>query len=195
MKNLIRMLILLGAFASWAVGSCEESKQNNTWYFGKGLKLDFNGPTTNVLVEGNSWIRHGNIAGISDENGEILFYSDGSNIRNKDHEVLPTDRVIGGTRPEGLIAIPRPGNPDEYYLFTHNGTLSYFRIDMNQDGGKGDVVEKVDFTGCCSSNSVALSATYHANGEDIWLFSHGANSGEYNAYLVTSAGVLSLIHI
>tara|TARA_B110000967_G_scaffold208046_1_gene258990 strand:+ start:30 stop:3278 length:3249 start_codon:yes stop_codon:yes gene_type:complete len=74
---------------------------------------------------------------ISDFNGNLLFYTDGRNVWDKNHQVMPNANYNAGkgllgdpsSTSSGLI-IPRPGNPNNYYVFTvdephHNNAWAY----------------------------------------------------------------------
>ena len=59
-------------------------KQANIWYFGKNAGLDFNSGTAIPLTDGamNTWE---GCASIADPNGNLLFYTDGITVWNKNH--------------------------------------------------------------------------------------------------------------
>jgi len=83
------------------------------------------------------------------------------------------------------------GNANIYYIFTTDGVggakgLCYSTVDVTLLGGLGNVVIKNQqlMTPTCEH----LTATYHANGSDIWVMAHNTASSYY-AYLLTSTGV------
>ena len=77
----------------------------------------------------------------------------------------------------GLLIIPFLNDSSKYYLFTSQGltfgtaqpdTLrySYSVVDMNMDGGQGDVSNKnTDIKGFATEKMVAVP---NANGSDVW---------------------------
>ncbi|MBL0341590.1 MAG: hypothetical protein IPP71_11995 [Bacteroidetes bacterium] len=71
------------------------------------------------------------------------------------------------------MLIPMPDDSMKYYLFSAGVTsgpgFSYSIVDMNQNGGLGEVVQKNVLLQ--SFNVVdGLSAVKHGNGRDWWVF-------------------------
>ncbi|MDB4094501.1 PKD domain-containing protein, partial [Flavobacteriaceae bacterium] len=74
---------------------------------------------------------------ISDFNGNLLFYSDGRNVWDKNHQIMPNANYRAGSGLLGdpsstssALIVPRPGNPDHYYVFTvdephHNNAWAF----------------------------------------------------------------------
>ena len=87
---------------------------------------------------------------ISDRNGNLLFYSDGYFIWNKNHHRMMDNgsfSIIGdnadGTQ-TGII-VPWPLHDSLYFVFSLGqlgGNLYYSIVNMNRDGGLGEVVIK-----------------------------------------------------
>lgn len=90
-------------------------------------------------------------ASISDDMGNLLFYTDGKYVWNRDHEIMPNgccldiDQYweIGSSVTQGAHIIQRPSHINEYYIFilSVNG-LSYSVVDLSFDAGSGDIVLK-----------------------------------------------------
>ena len=142
-------------------------KEASYWYFGRnaGLQFDFERNTVTALTDGSLNTLEG-CTSISDSNGSLLFYSDGSTIWNRNHQVMVNGTGLKGdesSTSSGLI-VPKPQDPNFYYLFTvdephHNNSsafpnssdgdgvndgLMYSRININDDNGFGavDALEK-----------------------------------------------------
>lgn len=174
------------------------SKQANIWYFGSNAGLNFNTPTSTVINNGTIASKEGTSA-ISDAMGEILFYSDGMTVRNRNHEIMTNGTgLLGDTSAtQSSIIVPHPGDKNLYYLFTTpawdgtttnpNTGFNYNIIDMSKNGGLGEVVSKNNllFKPC----SEKLTAVRHANGRDIWVIAHESNSKRYRSYLITTQGL------
>ena len=98
------------------------------WYFGNGAGLIFDvnaGTVTSTNAASGTINTSEGCSSISDFNGNLLFYTDGRNIWDKNHTIMPNANYAAGTglmgdpssTSSGLI-IPKPGNSDQYYVFT-----------------------------------------------------------------------------
>ena len=95
----------------------------------------------------------GGSASVSDALGNLLFYTNGVTVWNKDHAVLPNGSDLGSGDPFGtavsqsVVIIPNPSNANQYYIFTNHALSGVFYsvVDMtidNGDGSFGDVTDK-----------------------------------------------------
>ncbi len=98
------------------------------WYFGNGAGLifDVSAGTVTPTADATSTIStNEGCSSISDVNGNLLFYTDGRNVWDKNHTIMPNADYAAGfgllgdpsSTSSGLI-VPRPGNSDQYYIFT-----------------------------------------------------------------------------
>ena len=98
------------------------------WYFGNGAGLIFDvnaGTVTSTNAASGTINTSEGCSSISDFNGNLLFYTDGRNIWDKNHTIMPNANYAAGTglmgdpssTSSGLI-IPKPGNSNQYYVFT-----------------------------------------------------------------------------
>src|SRR5689334_11643315 len=88
-------------------------KEGNIWYFGMQAGLDFNSGSPVPLNNGVINTTEG-CSSIADANGNLLFYTDGSTIWNRNHVPMPNGTGLLGnstTTQAGLI-IKQPGNPN-----------------------------------------------------------------------------------
>lgn len=172
-------------------------KQSCIWYFGQYAGLDFNSGLPVALTDGVLEI-HGGSSSIADANGRLLFYTDGWNVWNRNHERMPGngDRLNGGgdgSTHSGFIA-PRPGSRTQYYIFTTDMPppfgqygLQYSIIDMEALGGLGDVVVKN--IPMLDSVCTKIAITRHANGRDLWVVTQHMDTNALYSFLITEAGV------
>src|SRR5690606_37545383 len=86
---------------------------------------------------------------ISDENGNLLFYTDGITVYNRLHVIMSNGFGLLGdpSSSQSAIVVPKPNDPDIYYIFTVGSNqsltgLKYSVVDMTSDGGLGQVVQK-----------------------------------------------------
>ena len=171
-------------------------KEANIWYFGGYAGIDFNSGTPVALTDGALFTAEG-CASISDNGGNLLFYTNGDSVWNKNHVPMPNGFGLMGhtSATQTALIVSKPGSTNIYYIFTVPAQVDQFgkvgfwysTVDMTLDGGLGDITNKNTFL----HHPVAekLTAVRHANGCDIWIIVHEWNSNRFLAYLVDSAGV------
>ncbi|MBL7930615.1 MAG: gliding motility-associated C-terminal domain-containing protein [Bacteroidia bacterium] len=167
--------------------------QASKWYFGFNGGMDFTTNPPSVVQNGQTNELEATSC-ISDAIGNLLFYTDGDTVWNKNHQIMANGTGLLGTNTpvQGALIIKQPGNNSLYIIFTADGQanpggLNYSIVDMSLAAGLGSVTIK-NF-GLVTPTSEKLTATYHCNRKDIWVMSHDMYSNVFRAYLVTSAGV------
>ena len=185
------------------------AQQFNNWIF-----LNYNGITFNTTPP--SFLAGGQIsntlggystASISDNDGRLLFYSDGERVWSKNNQLMPNGFGLSGRQGQinTALIIPFLNDTSKYYLFTSKGLsnftnrpdtckYNYSIIDMQLNGGLGDVVNKNTFIQFFATEKMV--AIPNANGNDVWwicrdwtnhFFSYKINcSGFQNANPVVS---------
>lgn len=139
------------------------SAQTGSWYMGQGIRLDFEDGQV-INSEFNEELTIHDFFGfrdlgsyITDENGELLIYSNGVSAYNRNLQILPNgDSLSGDGRIcQSSLIVPIPNNSDKYYLLSIGKTLNVYRdlsnehlipnrltysiIDMKLDSGNGDI--------------------------------------------------------
>ena len=169
-------------------------KQTNIWYFGNRVGLDFNQTPPLALNNGTANSREGSAA-MSDNNGRLLFYTNGIVVQNRKHETMPNGTGLLGelSSTNNTVIVPMPGNDSMYYLFTigsafqEEPVFSYNIIDMKGDGGFGTVVTKNVIV--LDTVLEKIAAIRHCNNRDVWIVIQKWNSDKYYSYLLTAAGL------
>lgn len=179
-------------------------KEVNNWYFGGFRGLDFTGGGAPTVITGTAMNTWEGCASISDNcTGEVLFYTNGVKVWNKNHQQMTNGFGLMGGNAGGLtqssttqscIIVPKPGNKNIYYIFTNDcnelnntGGFRYSIVDMTLNGGLGDVTTKN--TLLFAPGTEKVTGVHHSNKIDIWVISHGKLDNKFYAYLVTAAGV------
>lgn len=198
-------------------------KQASVWYFGVDTclrpptscqpsvysyagGLDFTAgapvPTSTCSImpdDGNAVVE--SVSTMSDKNtGALLFYTEGLNIWDKNHTLMPNGSgLIGSTgvsSTQGALIIPQPGSDSLYYVFTTGSHvdgfasgLRYSVVDISLNGGLGDVIPGQKNIVLASSVTEKLSAALHCNGSDYWIIVHNLGSDAYLSFLLTSTGI------
>ena len=169
-------------------------KEGNIWYFGDYGGLDFNSGTPAVLENGQMSCFEG-VASIADPDGNLLFYTNGMTVYNKNHQVMQNGTGLLGhtSSTQSGVIVPLPLSSTQFVIFTvdyasNDGKLHYSTVDITLAGGLGAVVNKNIFIQTNSAEKI--SAVRHQNQQDIWVVIHERANNVYKSYLVTSAGVL-----
>jgi hypothetical protein len=162
----------------------------NNWYFGVKAAISFNTGSPVPLYNSQMEAPEG-VASISNKNGDLLFYSNGWNVWNRDHQVMLNGYSIGDNADatQSGVIVPYPDNDSLYYVFSLQqlgGNLYYSIVNIKRDGGLGEVVLKhvLLLNTICEK----LTAVKHCNKKDIWVITHKFNSDEYCSFLIANTG-------
>ena len=184
--SLIFVFFLQGALA----------QQANIWYFGDRAGLNFNNNPPTALTN-SQMTTHEGCATVSDSIGHLLFYTDGRQVWNSNHTVMPNGSGLMGheSSTHSAIVIPKPGSNTIYYIFTadaaeNNGIGGYrfSELDMTLNGGLGNITANKNIL-LYAPSSEKLTAASHNNGIDIWVITKELNNHTYRSYKVTCNGV------
>ncbi|PRP65893.1 T9SS type B sorting domain-containing protein [Nonlabens agnitus] len=169
-------------------------QQANNWYFGDKAGITFNQGEPVALTDSQMFSLEG-CSAISDRDGNLMFYSNGMEVWDRNHNVMPNGSGLLGdisTTQSGII-VPYPGKEDLFYIFTvddfgeENG-LRYSIIDMRLNGGLGDVTSDKNIL-LHTPSTEKITAVSHANNRDIWVITHKHLTNEFYSYLVTDEGL------
>ncbi|MCG8318023.1 MAG: PKD domain-containing protein [Cytophagales bacterium] len=172
-----------------------EEQTGNFWYFGNNAGIDFNENPPVALNDGAQNAPEGT-ATVSDANGDLLFYTDGETVYNRDHAVMPggTDINRGGTNgsTQSAIIIQFPGDETMYYIFTTDavfgdGTynMRYSVVDLKEDAPFGKVTVKGKPLFVRSTEK--LTATM--GGDITWVLGHEFGNNTFRAYPIDTLGI------
>lgn len=177
-------------YSSYAQGEA------NIWYFGQNAGLDFNGGNPVALTNGQLVTDEG-CATISDSSGQLLFYTDGITVYNKNHAVMVNGTGLMGhpSSSQSATIVPKPGSSNLFYIFTTDNEhdpdgFRYSIVDMNLDGGNGAVTIDKNIL-IYTPTTESLGVTKHANGTDFWIVTHEWDTNNFNAHLLTATGLNS----
>jgi len=188
-----------------SVGTCEthagvnikeynlQDQTGNFWYFGLNAGIDFNpvfdNPPGAPLATSNPVMdAPEGTATISDQNGQVVFYTDGNSVWNRNHVLLTTG--IGGElgSTQSSVIIPVQGDQTLYYIFTtqeihgsYTYRLSYSLFDLKKNGGTGDVVEQ--------NITLFTKSTERITANPNWLIAHEYGNNTFRAYRVSANGI------
>ena len=199
MKKAILFLWLTCLVVADSFGQAE----GNNWYFGSyaGLSFTTNPPT--ILNDGHLTTSEG-CATVSSKAGVLLFYTDGSNVWDANHVLMPNGTGLTGNPSSTMSAVicPKPGTYnyslkrfDGYFIVTIDYVLGpngvrFSEVDMTLNGGTGDVLAGNKNTLLFGTTTVeAANVARHANGCDYWIIGKEVGNTIFNVYAITTAGV------
>jgi len=169
-------------------------KEAWNWYFGANAGVTFSGGPPVAVSNGAMSTAEG-CATISDPNGNLLFYTDGIKVYNKNHIQMPNGFGLLGnsSSTQSGVIVRKPGSSTIFYIFTVDDIggpdgFRYSEVDLNLQGGLGDVTSVKNVL-LWNSTDEKCTAVAHCNGTDVWVLSHDWNSAQFRAYLITPAGV------
>lgn len=175
---------------------CYAQGEANIWYFGDLSGVDFNGASPVVLTNGQMYAE-GGCATIADANGQLLFYTNGLNVWDRQHNKMANGTGLNGSSVIGqsVIIIPKPGSVNIYYIITSRGldinmnsSANYTEVDVTLNGGLGDVTPHKNIlitTGTCRN----IAAIKKPNDLDYWFILHNETDDKFYVYSVTSSGI------
>ncbi len=172
-------------------------KEGNIWYFEGGMGVDFNFTPPKPISDGRVFWQ-GKSSTICDVNGNLLFYSSGDSVWNKNHQpMLNGFGINGASFPifTTSVIVPHPGDGQLYYIIKtnleHGGHqptgLHYSVVDISEDNGMGAVIyKKKNFI---PITSPFLTVTLHADEKSYWVITHGFSDNKFYAINITESGV------
>jgi hypothetical protein len=164
--------------------------KNSNWYFGTNAGVSFNTGVPVALINGAVVTTEG-VATISDNSGNLLFYTDGVTVYNRNHLVMTNGTGLFGdaSSTQSAVIVEKPGAANIYYIFTSDNDagpngICYSIVDMTLSLGLGAVTSKNIslHTPSCEK----LCVVRHCNNVDFWVISHDWNSNVFRTWSVTN---------
>lgn len=189
-------------------------KEFSRWYFGNGAGLDFSSGPPFALTNGQLYTEEG-CASVSDALGNLLFYTNGINVWDRNHSIMPNGTGLSGgiSSTQSAIILPVPGSNHQYYIFTvaekaGAAGLSYSIIDLLAGADKKlftknqnilltpDIILAAARPGVIQKNSRLVSpvsekitAVKNSRGDGFWVIVHLWNSDAFYVFPVTPGGI------
>ncbi len=173
-------------------------EQERIWAFGRGAGIDFNTNPPTPIVTGISTSEGS--ASVCDENGRLLFYTDGTYVWSRNNTVMPNGVNLTGagsnitaSTTQGALIVLAPGKQDQYYIFSlgqyggsYTGKLYYSIVDMTLNSGWGDVTTKGKlFDSLLTEHMTAVSG----NECNIWLLVLSRSDTTLKAFNINADGI------
>lgn len=144
--SLIFLFITISLFAQ---------KEANNWYFGVFAGIHFEEDGSVTSLEGGAIQTNEGCSSISDASGNLLFYTDGRNVWDRNHILMPNGNYMEGTglmgdpsSTQSAIIVPKKGEPNIYYIFTvdepHHENAAFYPNQFSGTYGDGGTVPGED---------------------------------------------------
>ena len=172
-----------------------QGKEANIWYFGvnAGITFSTTPPSSLSNSQMNTWE---GCASISNNQGQLLFYTDGIKVWNANHQIMPNGQGLLGhpSATQSGVIVPHPSDTNLYYLFTVPAEadldgLRYNLIDMSLSSGLGNIVGGMKNKYLYATTTERITAVRHANNSDIWVITHDWGTSVFRIYLIDDGGL------
>lgn len=186
-------------------------KEGANWFFGIKAGLNFNSGTPVPITKGKLITKEGSAA-ISDNNGNLLFYTDGTYVYDRSHELMPNGSGLKGnlSTTQSAIIVPKPGTPLIYYIITVDKPdysdpprdpiegVHYSVVDLSLNSGSGDIVpgqknvhlltyDPLDAKEKEFKSSEKIAAIAHGDCESFWVVTQFTN--KFYSFKISSTGI------
>jgi hypothetical protein len=185
-----RVVIIFFLFVSLCTYTKAQILRTANWHLGAHTSLKFS--ESGVLMDTSAIDSDENNSTISDTAGNLLLYTDGETVWNKDHKPISNGTGLKGsyTSSRGAVFLPFK-NDSLIFLFTtgdrgNSNGLNLHKIERLKNDSFV-ITKKNQFV----VNQVAepIGAINHQNGRDVWVIVREYNSYNMLAYLVTESGI------
>lgn len=167
--------------------SAESQIEYSNWYFGNKAGIRFENDTVVAQTDGAYDFVEG-ISILSDENGNLIMYSSGDRVFNKDHNEMLNGSKLSGSESstQSSLILKHPKSDSLYYIFTidNNGIENGFQYsiaDLSKNSGNGEITSAknipIHFPVC-----EKITAVFNHDRSQIWILVHEWESNRFLAY-------------
>ncbi|MFC2100235.1 gliding motility-associated C-terminal domain-containing protein [Bacteroidota bacterium] len=185
------VFFLLQLVCIYTVG---QNNLSNIWYFGQNAGITFNNNNNAIAITNSNMNTPEGCAVRTEPMGNLLFYTNGNFIWDKDHNIMPNGSGLNGnpSATQSVVIVPKPDQTDTNYVFTIDKEggpkgLQYSLVQMNLGLAVGAVIEKN--IPLLSPVAEKMIAVQHCNRRDQWVIVHGWNSNSFYSFLVDIDGI------
>lgn len=196
MKRVSRLLFCLTILVM-TVYTVQAQNAAKNWVFGYGARIDFNSTPPTVLTAPPIVIDYGS-ASISDSSGNLLFYTDGEFVWNKNNTRMPNGFGLLGNEAPTHPALIVPCNCGKYFIFTtgshhssYNNGFRYSIVDMSLDGGNGDVTAEKNVQ-LQNRTAEKIAGVSDGNG-GFWVVTHNMGDNQFFSYHIPAGSNCMLV--
>lgn len=220
-RYLIFLTVILSNLSIFA-----QEKGDFVWMFGRnnsnnpffrGSVADFNSTPIFTYQQDRPISFRFTNSSICDDNGDLLFYTNGRFIVNKNNEVLENgdnlnlNFTVGSQSAMGMVQgaliLNDPGDSLQYYIFhlgreilqlssgINMGSLPFFytKVDYNSiNVPEGMVIDKNTVISSDTFDVGKMVATRHGNGRDWWIILSEWETNRYYSFYISPDGIENL---
>lgn len=186
-------LFLTIFFFSLSCSAAYAQKEASIWYLGGDIGIDFRSGSPKKLFGLKPTLYGRVLAAISDPQGNLMCYTGGDSIwTGKNIAIANIGYLTTGGGATVSHIIPWPGIANRYMIITNGNEVesSFFRttIEVDPDRKRGRVLEenKIFYSPTVGGHSVVSQA----NGQDVWLLTHGSDNDEFLSFPITAKGIM-----
>ncbi len=199
----VLLVLLIGVAA-------QAQHEADNWIFGNqaGLNFSSTNPVAISFTSTPAFNTQEGSSSISDQSGNLLFYTDGRTVWNKNNQQMPNGHNLlgGSSATQSALIVPWPNSEcHKYFVFTveemgpqKQQRLSYSVVDMTLAGGLGDIVLASKNTILKTGVSEKLASVKDSSVTGFWVGAHGFSqtntsvNKDFYIYHVTSGGVIAM---
>jgi gliding motility-associated-like protein len=165
------------------------------WHFGQYLRVFFPNNTSQPIVSpapATPLYAPYASASITDKRGNLLFYTNGALVYNRNNTLMSNRASIVSTFATYTIAAPHPSDTNLYYIFTQYRSygIGVAIVDMRLNNGLGNVLpDKIIFPAQPADNEFVLVKQFYNNG--YWLIAHKKETNEYHSFKIDADSIYS----
>ncbi len=202
----IDLLLLLLLCFSFSLQTSRAQGENMNWHYGRNVSLNF-GQTPLTLATSQVNVMEG-CSSVSDANGNLLFYTTGFKIWDKNGIEMPNATSLLGNGPilpgqsnpagsgfKSVQIIKHPGNSQQYFVISGDPMelvvkkLYYHVVDMSLNNGLGDVLPGQKNIEIMNDVSENLSVFSGIDCHTYWLVApKNGNSDKYYTFKIDAGG-------
>ncbi len=186
--------ILIGN-SLWIPAQAQATKSYTNWYLGDGAGMTLNGATPRALTDGKLNTSEG-CASVSDTSGNLVFYTDGSTIWNKNHDIILGATGLGGSTSstQSALIVPYQNSDARFYVFSvaaqnEQTGVQYAIVNMTLNGGRGGVEVKNKLV--VGAATEKITAINHCNNLNRWIITHEKGNNTFRVNLLNDNGLIA----
>ncbi len=182
---------------------CNAQLHNAHWFFGNGCGMNFVSNLPYAISNTNISALEGTSSFSNPSTGALMLYTDGIQAWDKNHNIMPSTNTqfMGGhnSTTHGSVIIQKLDSLNMFYIFScgaqagafdtlHTG-ITYSIVDLNLNGGNGDVVASNIPLLDSATEKMAVFAVGDEDKKYYWLLTHRWNSDTFYAYKISKNGI------
>lgn len=192
MKTTHIILILILSLFILNPSQAQDSRANN-WLFGDHSSITFDTYPPSSTFKTPMFQREG-VSSISDDNGKLLFYTNGQEVWNKNDTIMKNGSGLLGhtSSSQSSMIVPLPNNPNIFYIFTQDAMesnrygMNYNVVDLTKDKGLGEITVKNTNLLTNQESTEKLSSIYSKDRNTSYVITKQLYSKNYLVYSLSN---------